>query len=230
MADAEINETPFSYRPMYEEEDGTWQPPRFAEDSFCGDGASTSRQPQRHFIYEPSPMQLALTQPSRKRHLDDENEDEDTIRSKIRSGDYELVEFQEPGNWVTLVYYEEGVQCVKPCDVHSQYFLVDGFTCSTTDKDNRLSLGYLNNVRRSKDISEFRNLISRGIRLYYLGGESIGLRSGEEAGQSAAEMNSENWRDTTLESLWHDERGAFLLEGPWSVSVVRVGSGQHPQL
>ncbi|CAD6197043.1 unnamed protein product [Caenorhabditis auriculariae] len=39
---------------------------------------------------------------------------------------------------------------------------------------------------------------------------SIGLRSGEEAGQSAAEMNSENWRDTTLESLWRDERGRRL--------------------
>nr|ARV76495.1 Smad5 [Sinohyriopsis cumingii] len=80
------------------------------------------------------------------------------------------VTYQEPQYWCSIVYYELNNRVGEACHAHSSSIVVDGFTDPSNNND-RFCLGLLSNVNRNSTIENTRRHISKGVHLYYVGGE-----------------------------------------------------------
>uniref|UniRef100_A0A8C4SJK1 Mothers against decapentaplegic homolog n=1 Tax=Erpetoichthys calabaricus TaxID=27687 RepID=A0A8C4SJK1_ERPCA len=84
--------------------------------------------------------------------------------------DMQPVEYEEPKNWCSIVYYELNNRVGEAFYASSMSVLVDGFTDPSNDK-NRFCLGLFSNVNRNSTIENTRRHIGKGVHLYYVGGE-----------------------------------------------------------
>nr|NP_001071815.1 Smad1/5 protein [Ciona intestinalis]BAE06690.1 Smad1/5 [Ciona intestinalis] len=80
------------------------------------------------------------------------------------------VAYSEPNHWCTIVYYELNNRVGEAFPATSTSIIVDGFT-NPSSTSNRFCLGQLSNVNRNSTIENTRRHISKGVHLYYVGGE-----------------------------------------------------------
>uniref|UniRef100_A0A8C6KM11 Mothers against decapentaplegic homolog n=1 Tax=Nothobranchius furzeri TaxID=105023 RepID=A0A8C6KM11_NOTFU len=80
------------------------------------------------------------------------------------------VAYEEPKHWCSIVYYELNNRVGEAFQATSTSVLVDGFTDPSNNR-NRFCLGLLSNVNRNSTIENTRRHISKGVHLYYVGGE-----------------------------------------------------------
>uniref|UniRef100_A0A673LRK2 Mothers against decapentaplegic homolog n=1 Tax=Sinocyclocheilus rhinocerous TaxID=307959 RepID=A0A673LRK2_9TELE len=78
--------------------------------------------------------------------------------------------YEEPEYWCSVAYYELNNRVGETFHASSRSILVDGFTDPSNNK-NRFCLGLLSNVNRNSTIEHTRRHISKGVHLYYVGGE-----------------------------------------------------------
>ncbi|CAI4233033.1 unnamed protein product [Auanema sp. JU1783] len=81
----------------------------------------------------------------------------------------EIIEYTEPDHWITLVYYERRKQVGDPFHSKSKYILIDGYTHPNCP--DRFCLGALENINRDSSVSNTRNYIGNGARIYHMSGE-----------------------------------------------------------
>ncbi|XP_039630033.1 mothers against decapentaplegic homolog 5 [Polypterus senegalus] len=93
-----------------------------------------------------------------------------SVPRNISWGDVQPVEYEEPKNWCSIVYYELNNRVGEAFYASSMSVLVDGFTDPSNDK-NRFCLGLFSNVNRNSTIENTRRHIGKGVHLYYVGGE-----------------------------------------------------------
>ncbi|RUS90293.1 hypothetical protein EGW08_001982 [Elysia chlorotica] len=79
------------------------------------------------------------------------------------------VTYQEPQYWCNIVYYELNNRVGEQFQASSHSIVVDGFT--DPSRTDRFCLGLLSNVNRNSTIENVRRHITRGVHLYYVGGE-----------------------------------------------------------
>ncbi|KAJ8028250.1 Mothers against decapentaplegic-like 1 [Holothuria leucospilota] len=98
----------------------------------------------------------------------------DTSQGSVPPGinmqDVAPVTYQEPTNWCSIAYYELNNRVGEPFHASSTSVIVDGFTNPQNNTD-RFCLGLLSNVNRNSTIENTRRHISKGVHLYYVGGE-----------------------------------------------------------
>lgn len=80
------------------------------------------------------------------------------------------VTYQEPQYWCSIVYYELNNRVGEAFHASQTSIVVDGFTDPSNNAD-RFCLGLLSNVNRNSTIENTRRHISKGVHLYYVGGE-----------------------------------------------------------
>lgn len=80
------------------------------------------------------------------------------------------VTYQEPQYWCSIVYYELNNRVGEAFHASRTSIVVDGFTDPSNNAD-RFCLGLLSNVNRNSTIENTRRHISKGVHLYYVGGE-----------------------------------------------------------
>lgn len=80
------------------------------------------------------------------------------------------VTYQEPQYWCSIVYYELNNRVGEAFHASHTSIVVDGFTDPSNNAD-RFCLGLLSNVNRNSTIENTRRHISKGVHLYYVGGE-----------------------------------------------------------
>ncbi|GFR70525.1 mothers against decapentaplegic homolog [Elysia marginata] len=83
--------------------------------------------------------------------------------------DKQPVTYQEPQYWCNIVYYELNNRVGEQFQASSHSIVVDGFT--DPSRTDRFCLGLLSNVNRNSTIENVRRHITRGVHLYYVGGE-----------------------------------------------------------
>ena len=91
----------------------------------------------------------------------------DTLPSGV---DLQPVTYQEPQFWCSIVYYELNNRVGEAFHASQTSIVVDGFTDPSNNAD-RFCLGLLSNVNRNSTIENTRRHISKGVHLYYVGGE-----------------------------------------------------------
>ncbi|XP_050417415.1 mothers against decapentaplegic homolog 5 [Patella vulgata] len=84
--------------------------------------------------------------------------------------DVQPVTYQEPQYWCSIVYYELNNRVGEAFHASRSSIVVDGFTDPSNNAD-RFCLGLLSNVNRNSTIENTRRHISKGVHLYYVGGE-----------------------------------------------------------
>lgn len=84
--------------------------------------------------------------------------------------DVQAVTYQEPQYWCSIVYYELNNRVGEAFQASHTSIVVDGFTDPSNNAD-RFCLGLLSNVNRNSTIENTRRHISKGVHLYYVGGE-----------------------------------------------------------
>ncbi|XP_061108487.1 mothers against decapentaplegic homolog 1-like isoform X1 [Conger conger] len=84
--------------------------------------------------------------------------------------DVQPVAYEEPKHWCSIMYYELNNRVGDAFQASSTSVLVDGFTDPSNNR-NRFCLGLLSNVNRNSAIENTRRYISKGVHLYYVGGE-----------------------------------------------------------
>ncbi|KAJ8298458.1 hypothetical protein KUTeg_024989 [Tegillarca granosa] len=84
--------------------------------------------------------------------------------------DMQAVTYQEPQYWCSIVYYELNNRVGEAFHASHTSIVVDGFTDPSNNAE-RFCLGLLSNVNRNSTIENTRRHISKGVHLYYVGGE-----------------------------------------------------------
>jgi len=80
------------------------------------------------------------------------------------------ITYNEPTNWCSIAYYELNIRVGEPFQASGTSLVIDGFTDPNTSSD-RFCLGGMSNVNRNSTIENTRRHISKGVHLYYVGGE-----------------------------------------------------------
>ena len=80
------------------------------------------------------------------------------------------ITYNEPSNWCSIAYFELNVRVGEPFQASGTSLVIDGFTDPNTSSD-RFCLGGMSNVNRNSTIENTRRHISKGVHLYYVGGE-----------------------------------------------------------
>ena len=80
------------------------------------------------------------------------------------------ITYQEPTHWCSIAYYELNSRVGEPFHAASTSVVIDGFTDPNINSD-RFCLGGMSNVNRNSTIENTRRHISKGVHLYYVGGE-----------------------------------------------------------
>ncbi|XP_038055290.1 mothers against decapentaplegic homolog 5-like [Patiria miniata] len=91
-------------------------------------------------------------------------------KTNINLQDVQPVTYTEPQCWCSVAYYELNNRVGEPFHASSTSVIVDGFT-DPSNKTDRFCLGLLSNVNRNSTIENTRRHISKGVHLYYVGGE-----------------------------------------------------------
>eukprot|EP00794_Sanderia_malayensis_P003491 gene3491-3989_t len=80
------------------------------------------------------------------------------------------ITYQEPTHWCSIAYYELNSRVGEPFHASNTSVVIDGFTDPNINSD-RFCLGGMSNVNRNSTIENTRRHISKGVHLYYVGGE-----------------------------------------------------------
>lgn len=80
------------------------------------------------------------------------------------------ITYHELQNWCSIKYYELNIRVGEPFQASGTSLIIDGFTDPNTSSD-RFCLGGMSNVNRNSTIENTRRHISKGVHLYYVGGE-----------------------------------------------------------
>lgn len=96
--------------------------------------------------------------------------DPNTMEADSIPPDVTPITYHEPTNWCSIAYYELNIRVGEPFQASGTSLVIDGFTDPNTSSD-RFCLGGMSNVNRNSTIENTRRHISKGVHLYYVGGE-----------------------------------------------------------
>jgi hypothetical protein len=86
--------------------------------------------------------------------------------SSIDETSYQMVSYQEPLHWCSIVYYEMNMRVGETFNANYNEIYIDGYTDPSNNWGRRCCLGMFTNVNRTQSTQNVRKNIGRGVAIY----------------------------------------------------------------